>query len=103
MTRRAAIKAVLSSAGIAVAAVAVAADEKPPRIWDARNFIFAIPERMKPFLSTLPGRARMRFRNDDFATVAIRHEGKTRVFILVDQGTHFAPALDLDQGANVRA
>lgn len=63
------------------------------------SLVFA-PLVIKPVKTDLPGRIRLRVRNDAFAEVFIRHEGSTRRFAVLDRGDHWEPALDFEQGSN---
>lgn len=53
----------------------------------------------KPVRTCLPGRIRIRLRNDDFARAFVRHQGSTRHFILFDFGDHWQ--IGLEQGSNL--
>lgn len=61
--------------------------------------VYGLPAR-KPFVCDLPGRVRSRCRVGEVGTVFIRHEGKTRHFVLMDFGDHLGVDPELEQGVN---
>lgn len=65
------------------------------------NAFWGVPPTPKPFRTELPGRIRLRLRNDAFGMVFIRHEGTTRHFAIVDAGDHWTEGPELEHGANI--
>lgn len=54
----------------------------------------------KPFRTGVPGRIRVRMRNNEFAEAFVRHQGSTRRFIVFDAGDHWVLPADYEQGRN---
>ena len=52
----------------------------------------------KPIRTNLPGRIRVRLRNDEFGAAFVRYQRWTRHFIVIDCGDHWE--LGLEQGNN---
>ncbi|HEV7405163.1 MAG TPA: hypothetical protein VGO11_19625 [Chthoniobacteraceae bacterium] len=54
----------------------------------------------KPIRCSLPGRVRLRMRQNDFASIYVYGGGSIRQFIAMETDTHFEPCLELEQGRN---
>lgn len=53
--------------------------------------------------TNLPGRIRVRLRNEDFGVAFVRYNGETRQFIIFDAGDHWLIPLEFEQGGNFDA
>lgn len=66
--------------------------------------VWGVPPKMLPFLTELPGRVRLRFRNNDFGRAFIKTKTGIRHFIIFtkDDGESQSWYLAVEQGRNER-
>jgi hypothetical protein len=70
----------------------------------AKNFIFGIPDCVKPIVAPFEfQRARYRFRNDDFAYVFLKTNDGLRKFAIRTEGDRWIVTFDTEQARNSKS